>query len=316
MRSKDTQFPGTGSAGDGRSAMSRLRLLDFDDLFLLSHLLDGSTIAATAKQLGLTQPAITQRVRKIERVFDEAILQKAGRHVRLTPAGRAICVKAADALGLMRTVAAEPTTHELMIGAAPAISARWLFPAIRALHEQPEQRRQLFHCHAANTEELPQLIESGMIAACLTSGNAPSSTVYGVIDIGEEDYVMVASPDVAAQVKTVEDLGPQMLLELDRSFPLLTRVETAARAVMRFRDVWFLGVPQNLLAAVLAGYGVAVLPGDMVRGQVASGKLEVLLPELDVMPERFRLVYRKDPAIEPMALALAKALTAQRKDLT
>src|SRR4051812_26715024 len=107
MRNKDVDPKTVAGTGD-RSAISRLRLLDFDDLFLLGHLLEGATIAATAKQLGLTQPAIPQRVRKIERVFAEAILQKAGRHVRLTKEGRAICIKAADALALMREVTTEP----------------------------------------------------------------------------------------------------------------------------------------------------------------------------------------------------------------
>src|SRR5690606_17953602 len=112
-----------------KSAGSRLRLLDFDDLFLLGHLLDGETVAATARHLGLTQPAITQRIRKIERVFGQPILQKAGRHVKLTPHGFEVCNRAADALALMRGPGLSAESSVVQVAALPYL-ADWLYQRI------------------------------------------------------------------------------------------------------------------------------------------------------------------------------------------
>ena len=287
MSDKDVVDPKPGS-GAGvekaaeKSAMSRLRLLDFDDLFLLSHLLEGSTIAATAKQLGLTQPAITQRVRKIERVFADAILQKVGRHVRLTKEGRAICVKAADALALMREVTTEPAGTAVTVGAEALYGAAWLWPAASDLHEA--QPGSLVHCVYASGDELAASLESGSLDAWLTS-QPYAGGLHGVVDLAEADYVFVAREDVAARVKTLADLAGMLLLEIDRSYPLLSRLDPASRAAARFSAVWFLGNATSVLQAVLQGQGVAILPSSLAATALAGGRLALVLPEVDVVPE-------------------------------
>jgi len=290
------------AAGE-KSAMSRLRLLDFDDLFLLSHLLEGATIAATARQLGLTQPAITQRVRKIERVFGEPILQKAGRHVRLTKAGRAVCVKATDALALMRAVTTEPARTSLVVGISPLACATWLWQALSMLRERAPQH--LYHCVVSPPEETASLLETGSIDVCLATFGQGQS---GVIELDELEYMLVTRPDLGVNIGRAQDLERQLLLEVDRSYPLLTRLEATSRAAVRFRDVWFLGSIANVLAAALAGAGVAVLPQIMVEPYVAAGKLAPLLPELELVPESYRLLFLPNRSGEAMIHMLAEAL--------
>jgi DNA-binding transcriptional LysR family regulator len=303
MRDKDTA-PETPQGHEDRSGVSRLRLLDFDDLFLLSHLLEGATIAATARQLGLTQPAITQRVRKIERVFAEAVLQKAGRHVRLTKAGHAICVKAADALALMREVAEQSKAETLTVGAGPILHAAWLWPALTELRETSPASR--FNAQVGLEDEVLAALDSGVLAAAITTQTpgGPAS----VIELGEEEFVMVASPALAGNLATAADLEGQVLLEMDRSFGLLARIERAARAQLRFKDAWFVGGVAEVVAAAQAGHGVAVLPEQLVANAVQAGRLAVVLPELDIPPVPVRLAYRKDRISETMIELLVKAL--------
>lgn len=96
----------------------RLRMLDFDDLYLLRSLLRGQTLASSAKMLGLTQPAVTQRVRKIERTFETPLVERSGRNVRLTTIGTALCVRAAAALEAMLNVREEPPFAKVTAGFA------------------------------------------------------------------------------------------------------------------------------------------------------------------------------------------------------
>ncbi len=310
--SKDLDLRQHSRAAD-KAAGSRLRLLDFDDLFLLKHLLEGNTIVATAKQLGLTQPAITQRVRKIERVFAEPILAKAGRHVKLTKEGRAICTKAADALALMHEVTIEPEGSSMTIGASPSVGQRWLWPAIKDLHLVAP--RLLFHCVVGSNEEMLGLLDAGSIEACLTSAPMPLGS-FGALDVGEDEYVMVSSPALAESVNGPEDLKRIMLLELDRSFPLLTRVEVAARSALKFDDIWFLGTLSNIASAAQSGFGVGILPRSVVQTQVAAGKLAVVLPAIDLTPESFRLLFRRDRGVEPVIRQLIERLrTKGLKDM-
>lgn len=310
MRTKDLdpQTPETVSGAPARSTMSRLRLLDFDDLFLLRHLLDGNTIAATAKQLGLTQPAITQRVRKIERVFGEAILQKAGRHVRLTKEGRAVCVKAADALALMREVTAETAGEALTVGADPLAYASWLWPALATLREASPGRR--FDGYVGASEEVSAMLETGALAAALST--APSmNPALASIDLGVEEFVMVASPEVQAKLRTPADLAQEILIEIDRSFALLARVESTTRAQLQFRDVWLVGTATHVAQAALAGHGVAVLPERLVRTALQTGRLKIALPEIEIAPMHLRILYRRDRASVSLVEMLAETLGVQ-----
>jgi DNA-binding transcriptional LysR family regulator len=75
-----------------------IRQLDVDDLYLLQVLGQGSRLVDAASQLGLTQPAITQRVRKIEGALECAIVDKSFRGTRLTGRGRVVCAAAEEVL--------------------------------------------------------------------------------------------------------------------------------------------------------------------------------------------------------------------------
>lgn len=288
-----------------QSEGSRLRLLDFDDLFLLGHLLEGNTIAATAKLLGLTQPAITQRVRKIERVFEEKVLQKAGRHVKLTPAGHAVCVKAADALALMRQVTTEPAKTGLSVGSAEAAGQAWLWPALLDLRATAPQNQ--YQCQIGQEDDLQALLEAAALDAILTTKGA-SAANQTAIDLGETEYVMVAAPALAEALKSAADLTQTAFLELDRSYPLLARLDASTRAAVRFRGVWFTGGYANLLQAAAFGHGVAILPAAVAEPALVQGKVVAVLPELDLEPATYRLIYRSDRGVEGLAQALGEAL--------
>lgn len=290
-----------------KSALSRLRLLDFDDLFLLGHLLEGHTIAATAKLLGLTQPAITQRVRKIERVFEEPILQKAGRHVKLTPEGHAVCVKAADALALMRAVTTETQNVALAVGAAPALGSRWLWPALLELRGTMPQHP--YHVVLGEEDNLLAMFEGMRLDACLTT-KAPSH--LPALELGEEEFLMVAAPALAAEITDAHALAKHVLLEIDRSYPLLARLNPTSRAAVRFRDVWFGGAEAHLVQAACLGHGLAILPEAAVQAALLAGKLTAVLPELVLEPLKHRLIYRPGPGVEPLIQRLAQALLRLR----
>ena len=82
---------------------NKLRLMDFDDLCILRNLLDDSTMAVIARNMGLTQPAISQRMRKLEDVFGCMIVKKSGIRVHLTSEGRKIGELAKSVLSILET---------------------------------------------------------------------------------------------------------------------------------------------------------------------------------------------------------------------
>ncbi len=79
----------------------KLRMLDIDDLILLQHLLNGGRPSTGAQVLGLTPPAVSHRLRKIEDVFQIKLFDRVGSRLNLNQAGRALSEKADRALLLM-----------------------------------------------------------------------------------------------------------------------------------------------------------------------------------------------------------------------
>lgn len=83
------------------------RGLDIDDLFILGILAEGQTMSGVAKILNLTQPAISQRVKKIKSFLNCEILAKKGVSCVLTARGMEIAKAAREAVILLdRTVPA------------------------------------------------------------------------------------------------------------------------------------------------------------------------------------------------------------------
>lgn len=290
-------------------AIGRLRLLDFDDLFLLKTLLTGATIADTARQLGLTQPAVTQRMRKIERVFADGLLQKVGRHVRLTAAGRAICQRAAEALALMDHVTAAQPVAASTIAAPAEMAAGWLWGALARLQGRDAVNGgSVWHMQIASGDELMALVEAGQVDAAITMA-IPAHTGLTTQEIGEDEFVLVAHPDLAAKVQTASDLAQMTLIDLDRSLPLWRRIAAPARDRLRVGRTWAMAEISMVMNAVLAGQGMAVLPRRLIEARLLAGHLAVLMPELEIQSARYLLVSRAERAKDPGIQQLFQALT-------
>lgn len=81
--------------------LKRLRMLDIDDLILLQHLLGGGRPSTGAALLGLTPPAVSHRLRKIEDVFEIKLFDGKGSRMNLNADGIALSRKADRALAQM-----------------------------------------------------------------------------------------------------------------------------------------------------------------------------------------------------------------------
>jgi len=286
-------------------ASERLRLLDFDDLYLLQSLQEGLTVAATAKLLGLTQPAVTQRLRKIERVFAEPLIERVGRYVRLTSEGRAICAKASEALALMHEISSMPERNILTVGARHEVALRWLWPVLMKLRTSHPEKT--FNVTCGSYEELARKLESGLIDAMVAPTEIQGRSNEH-IEVGEDTNVLTASPTVAARIKTPKDLQEFVLIDLDCGLTQLRHLPAALRTSMRFRDTWTVGSVSLIEQAIAAGMGVGVLPLSTAKERIETGRLVVILPELMLTGDSYRVTYRAGSHMLQAILLLAGEL--------
>lgn len=84
-------------------SVDQLRFLSVDDLLILMHLSQsGLSVTEVAAKLKLTQPAVTQRIRKMEDAFGQKIIERKGRGVQLTHFGLEQAERATAALSALQ----------------------------------------------------------------------------------------------------------------------------------------------------------------------------------------------------------------------
>ncbi len=287
-----------------------IRSLDFDDLLLLELLADGRTLTAAASSLSLTQPATTQRLRKIEDIFKGSVVEKEGRGLRLTDLGKALAQKAKDALSLFEVSEGRfnpsPTIN---IGSRPEAGRSWLWPCLVKLRKQSEAVT--FHLSFGSGSEILKQLGAGDLDVVLTSAPRVDKG-YIAIDLVQENYVFVAVPTIAQDIKTADDLKKQTLVEHDRSFPFLAYLDSNQRAQFRFRDVWFAGSTTLMADAILTGLAIGIVPHYIVSGELERGTLQRISLNVDLGFDYFRLIYRNDRPIQNAVHALAAELKEAR----
>lgn len=88
--------------------------MTLDDLRVFTTVVEAGSLGAAARQLGCTQPAVSQHIRRLERQFDIPLLERSAKGVNLTPAGRVFYD--ASSLGLGALSLAEREINRLRTG--------------------------------------------------------------------------------------------------------------------------------------------------------------------------------------------------------
>lgn len=250
------------------------RALDVQALRLMRAIADHGSLTAAAVAIGSSQPAVSQHVRRLERRLGTALLERAGRGVRLTEAGRVLAHHGATVTAAVGAAAAEVLSlttlrsGRVRLVAFPSASATIVPRALAGLRDR--------HPGLAVTldeAEPPQALDALRTAACdvalvfaypgvpVPGGDLDGLVARHLVD----DGTVVALPDGHPAARSGDALDLADLAD----------------------DVWIAGCPRcrgHLLAAgrsrgftpriayatddyvavlglVAAGLGVAMLPG-------------------------------------------------------
>ncbi len=257
--------------------------LDVASLRVVRAVADHGTITAAAASLGASQPAVSQHLRRLERRLGTALVERAGRGVRLTEAGRVLARHGATVSSALEAAAAEVDAltglraGRVRLLAFPSSSAS-VVPAALALLRRRHPGLQVTFAEAEPPESLDRLRQG----AC----DVALAFAYPGTDIGRGET----------------DLGGLVLRHLLDDAPVLALPSghpLGAREGLHLRDLadqtWIAGCPRcrgHLLeACTAAGFepDVAFATDDYVAvlGLVAAGLGVALLPGL-VLPTATR----------------------------
>ncbi|GAA2900026.1 LysR family transcriptional regulator [Actinoplanes cyaneus] len=285
-------------------------MLDVRKLSLLCDLERLGTIAAVAQARTYTPSAVSQQLSALERETGLALLERTGRRVTFTPAGRVLARHAATvlaaleetgaALAALRTGPAGP----LRIGAFPTAVRTLLPPALVALgREHPALELMVTEVDPADAPAA--LRERRLDVALLTDYDVAPGDVDPDLDsvplLDETVFLAVPAAGDCATLGDARD-QPWILASEGTQCHEATLRACAAHGYtprVRHRADDF----ATVLALVGAGQGVSLVPG-LAAGQATGVRLVALS-----LRRRTRIAYRKGAAGHPSVAALVATLT-------
>ncbi|HKB32253.1 MAG TPA: LysR family transcriptional regulator [Candidatus Dormibacteraeota bacterium] len=238
-------------------------------------------ISRAAASLFLTQGAVTQQIRHFERAVGLQLLERDGRGVRLTDAGKTMavaCRAALRSLQVLEDTAESIKTLEkgsLHLGASPTCATLYLPSRLAGFtQENPGVKLSLI---VEPSVEINRQVVAGAVDCGVVEGD-PDPQLLAVVLAHDELILVVHRDHPLAALRRVgaNDLARHRYLGRGPAWSAEQNVREMIGDAFDRSEALNLGHPEYVRAAVLAGLGYAALPLLAVAADLKSGALKRL----------------------------------------
>lgn len=292
-------------------------MLNLDQLQTLSAILRLGSFEAAARDLGLSQPAVSQRLRALEtRVGQPLVLR--GTPCTGTELGHRLA-RHADEVGLMQgqllgplvkpAPGTAPVARHVHVALNADSLASWVLPALCAAQEA--EPGLMFDLVLDDQDHSADWLRRGDVSAAIT-GTAQPPGGCDSLPLGALDYVATASPAFLARHCPDGITAPAM-----RAAPMLTfnRKDRLQRDWLDHNfgpgpvpPTHYMPSPQGFVAAAIGGLGWGMNPEPLVRDALADGRLVALRPDCPMATPLFwQVSHRMVPALAGLTRAIRRA---------
>ncbi|MFW8596128.1 LysR substrate-binding domain-containing protein [Cribrihabitans neustonicus] len=250
------------------------------------------SFTAAGEELGLTQSAVSKKVKELEAELGFTLFQRSGRGVALTAAGQGLATDLAQDLAglrasLQKAAAAGAGRSALRVAVLPAFANLWLIPRLPDFFRRHPEVELSFSTRLApfdiTREGFDLAIHYGM-------DNWPGTHMAPLFG---EEVVPVCAPAFATAhgLEAVADLARAPLLHLDSRGEAWAEwfVLAGLCSVPRYDGRYF-DQHSMVITAAVAGLGAALVPYDMAAREIASGELKQLPGPVLASRKRYFLV--------------------------
>jgi DNA-binding transcriptional LysR family regulator len=259
------------------------------------------SVSEAAGVLYVTQPALTTRIKNLERELGVQLCVRTPRGMRLTAEGRAFrshAQRAVQALAegrqLLRELG-EGRVGELLVGAAPAIST-YVLPLVLRRFQGAFPNVHLI-VRTGHSEEILEMVLREQVQVGLVRELPHPAT--SARPLYEDEIVLVVHPAhrfAAERSIAVSELADERLILFDRtsSYFVLTSAFFREAGVVP-RGVMELDNVDATKKMVEQDLGIAFLPYTAIRGELAAGSLhEVAIDGYEPVRRPIVAIRRRD----------------------
>ena len=257
--------------------------MDTRQLATFCAVVERESFSQAAERLGVTQPAVSLQVRALEERVGQQLLDRSGRRVEPTEAGRRLYRSAQRILQLEEQLLEDLAALDggslsgtLALGASTGPGAH-LLPLLLCefQRDHPELRVALsiWDTQAVIERVADRRVELGIVGASRRN----RALVFE--PLARDEIVLAVPPDHPAAGKElfVDDLREETVVVMQEGAGVRQVVEEELRrAGLRLRDLESqleLGLQESVKSSVAAGYGVTFISRTAIEGELAAGTL-------------------------------------------
>jgi len=275
-----------------------------------------------AEEMRLSQPALSQQIKELERELGTPVFDRLGRTIGLTQAGRilgahaqrvfATLQGARDAIGELRGL-----RRGSLLLAGSSTPGIYLLPWLLGRFKRRYPAVDVI-LRIGNTREIEARVRDSEVDLGIVGGHLASATETCVEASLLDRLVLIVAPRhpwTASRTIGPERLQEECLLLREEGSATRRVTETALRkAGIEARTCLELGHTEAIKQGVRAGLGVAFVSQFAVRSEVASGQLRVVAVRGLAIERHFHVIRHDARSLAPAARAFLEMLHAA--DLT
>ena len=289
-------------------------MLNLNQLHIFHTAAHSRTLGEAAEKLYLTQPAVSQQIRNLEKHLGTRLFERSRRGVELTPAGRELLDYTTQILRMSAQAEAALTNinnveeAQAVVGATPNVGSYLLPTWIQDFRAKHPNVTMVIH-----TATTPQVVEA------VATGHQHLGFVEGEISALAQDdvetMVLARVPQRVVVGRSHPWWGRECitLQELDGQ-PMVFRQEKSQShvwlsAILREhgitpRIIGEFDNPETLKQAVRSSSSLTVLPENALEHDIAAGTLWVMAVKDVPLERELRLVWAKDVIFSAVVRAM------------
>lgn len=276
-------------------------MIETSQLQTLVAVARASSFSKAAQELGVTQSAISQSVKNLENKLEVRLFKRSGKRVVLTGEGEKLFMLANDFLMQLDDTLdeikhdKESMSGKIRIGTLAGVGKSWLAPELLEFGiENPEIS---LHIQMGFQEDLVKEFRNYRLDLLVLPEEVLPSVGEKIL-LSEEKSTLVFAKSNKYSIDrniTLEKLCsiPTVLFQPDDPLFFKWCREKFGQFPKKLNSRYIINSHGNMLQAVLAGLGVAVIPNHVLSRSVYRDKVLILGKDFEVTNGRFYIVYHK-----------------------
>jgi len=262
------------------------------------------SMSAAAKQLFISQPAVSQAVSELETHYQTLLFDRLGHKLYITQNGEKLLILAKQLLHQHNSMEEAMLTKEnqihLRLGSSMTVGT-CLMPDVISEMEQSQPLLNVYSM-VNNTAEIEQCLLNSSLDAAVVEGDIQSSHLVSIPVISDQLVLLCskAHPFYSKQMICSSDLNNMKFAMRENGSGTRKLFESyLSQHSLTIQVAWEANCPRSITNALLTQNLLTVMSYRLVQPELKEGRLKAFSNDSHAWDRTFKLVYHKDKLLTP-----------------